>query len=161
MIAAIVAMSENRVIGVDNTLPWHLKADLQHFKKLTTGHAVIMGRKTFESIGRPLPNRENIIVTRNLDFSAEGCLVMHDLNEVIAYAKQQESVFIIGGAQLYQATLNHVDTLYITEVHTSLEGDAFFPELNSDEWLEVSRERFSNNEENDFDYSFVELGRVS
>ncbi|HSI91251.1 MAG TPA: dihydrofolate reductase, partial [Adhaeribacter sp.] len=140
MIALVVAMAENRVIGKNNQLIWHLPADLKHFKNLTTGHPIIMGRKTFESIGKPLPNRTNIIVTRQEDFSAEGCLVAHSLNEALMMAQQLDSdIFVIGGAEIYRQAMFLADTIYLTEVHHSFDGDTFFPEIDTVLWQETSR----------------------
>ncbi len=144
LIALIWAMTRNRVIGRDNTLPWRLPADLTHFKALTSGHPVIMGRKTFESLGRPLPNRTNIIITRNRTFSASGCHVVHSLDEALRLGAQHESrdgpiLFVIGGENLYSQALQLADRLYITLVDAEIEGDARFPEFDLDDWREVER----------------------
>src|SRR5262245_46555747 len=131
-ISAIVAMSENRVIGANNQLPWHLPADLAHFKAITTGHAIVMGRKTFESIGRPLPNRLNIILTRDPHYSANGCRVASSFPEALAIAGADvPEIFIIGGAEIYQQLLPHIDRLYITLIQHAFNGDTYFPELNT------------------------------
>jgi dihydrofolate reductase len=160
-ISAIAAMSENRVIGDDNQLPWHLPADLKHFKNLTSGHPILMGRKTYESIGRPLPNRTNIIISRNTDFEAQGCTVVKDIDEAIACAKKQnsEEIFIIGGAEVYKQLLPAIDRIYLTIVHEDFEGDAFFPELDMKEWKESERVRHEADEINEFAYSFIVLDR--
>lgn len=136
----IVAMDENRVIGKDNGLPWHLPADLAYFKRVTMGHAIVMGRKTFEAIGRPLPGRENIVVTRNRSFRPEGCLVLHSLDEVKQWAagRNDEEVFIIGGAELFQATMPLADRLYVTKIFASFPGDTFYPPISEQEWEIVS-----------------------
>jgi len=136
----VVAMSKNRCIGKDGELPWHIPEDLKHFRKLTTGHAIIMGRRTHESIGRPLPKRRNIIVTRNREFRAEGCEVAHGLEEAIAVARQRdEAPVIVGGAELYAQALPLTTRIHLTEVDQVVEGDAFFPELVAGEWEEVER----------------------
>jgi dihydrofolate reductase len=156
MIALVVAMAENRVIGKDNKLIWHLPADLKHFKQTTSGHPIIMGRKTFESIGKPLPNRTNIIVTRQTDLQAEGCMVANSLPEALMLAQQLDAeIFVIGGAEIYQQALFLADTIYVTEVHHSFEGDTFFPEIDSVLWQEVSREKNEPDEKNTYPYSFV------
>lgn len=159
MISIIVACSENNVIGKDNGLIWRLSNDLKRFKALTTGHAIVMGRKTFESIGRPLPNRRNIILSKNLE-SMEGCEIMRSADEVLELAKStDEELFIIGGGQVYEQFLPFADKLYLTLVHTEAEGDTFFPALNRDEWTEVTRESFKADEKNEFDYEFVDYLR--
>lgn len=145
-VCQIVAMNQDRVIGVDNRLPWHLPADLQYFKRTTLGKPIVMGRKTWESLGRPLPGRENIVVTRQADFCAEGGRVCRSLEEGLSQAKAlaeqsgRDEVMVIGGAQIYAESLPHCDRLYITEVDFRVEGDAFYPELDAGEWREVSRE---------------------
>lgn len=159
MISIIVACSENNVIGKDNGLIWRLSNDLKRFKALTTGHAIVMGRKTFESIGRPLPNRRNIILSKNLE-SMEGCEIMRSTDEVLELAKSTDGeLFIIGGGQVYEQLLPFADKLYLTLVHTVAEGDTFFPALNRDEWTEVARESFKADEKNEFDYEFVDYLR--
>jgi dihydrofolate reductase len=152
MISLIVATGENWVIGLNNQMPWHLPADLAYFKKTTTGHAVVMGRKTFESIGRPLPNRTNIILTRDQGFQAEGCQVIHSLETALQYS-QQEDLFIIGGAQVYEQFLPHASRVYLTFIDQSFTGDTFFPELN-DQWLLVSTEKHNPDEKNKYRYEF-------
>ena len=158
MIALVVAMAENRVIGKENKLIWHLPADLKFFKNLTTGHPIIMGRKTYESIGKPLPNRTNIIITRQADFTAEGCLVAHSLTEALMMAQQLDSdIFVIGGAEIYKQAMFLADTIYLTEVHHTFEGDTFFPEIDSVLWHETSREEHKADEKNPYDHAFVTL----
>lgn len=153
MIAAIVAMSENNVIGINNELPWHLPQELKYFKKITTGHTIIMGRKTFESIGRPLPNRQNIVVTRQSDYKAEGATVINDLEEYLSHHKE-EDLFIIGGAELFKMSFPYLDTLYITEIHHSFEGDTFFPEFNKDEWIIESRSEAQIDEKSKIKFTY-------
>lgn len=161
-LSAIVAMAENRTIGKQNRLPWHLPADLRHFKKLTTGHPILMGRKTYESIGKPLPNRTNIILTRNPTYLAPGCEIVTTLDEAMQTAKHHHAteVFVIGGAEIYRQLLPQINHLYLTIVHEQIAGDAFFPLLDSTAWREVSRERHEADHENPHAYSFVELERV-
>ena len=158
MIALVVAMAENRVIGKDNQLIWRLPADLKFFKNLTTGHPIIMGRKTFESIGKPLPNRTNIVITRQQDFEAEGCLVAHSLSEALMMAQQMDSdIFVIGGAEIYKQAMFLADTIYLTEVHHEFEGDTFFPEIDTLLWIETDRKEHQADEKNPYDYAFVTL----
>jgi dihydrofolate reductase len=140
-LSLIAALAKNRVIGADNALPWRLPEDLKHFKALTMGHPVIMGRKTFESIGKPLPGRRNIVVTRSGNFRAEGCEVVDSPEAALrASAGLAEEVFVIGGAELYRAFLDQADCMYLTEIDRDVEGDARFPDFIRDEWQEVSRE---------------------
>ncbi|MCW8844354.1 MAG: type 3 dihydrofolate reductase [Gammaproteobacteria bacterium] len=158
-ISLVVAMAENGVIGRDNALPWHLPADLRHFKALTLGKPVIMGRKTHESIGRPLPGRQNIVLTRDTAFQAPGCDVCPSLEDAKVRAGDVEEIMIIGGAALYRETLVHADRIYLTEIHASIEGDTWFPEIDSATWREITRERHAADEHNALAYSFVTLER--
>lgn len=156
-ISIIVACSSNQVIGVDNQLPWHLPADLAYFKKLTTGHPILMGRKTYESIGRPLPNRKNIVITRNKNFSGESLFVFHSLDEAIQDCRDNHypEIFIIGGDNIYQQSLDVSNKIYLTRVHTLItEGTAFFPELDPTTWTKISSEKHVADEKNQFDYDF-------
>ena len=146
-------MSSNRVIGVNNTLPWHLSEDLKHFKSLTTGHTIIMGRKTYESIGRPLPNRRNIVISRNKEASYEGAEVVHSIENAFSISRNDNEVFVIGGSNIYQQALSLVDHLYITEIKKSFSGDAYFPEINKQIWIESSREDHITND--GLEFSFV------
>jgi dihydrofolate reductase len=135
-------MAKNRVIGANNTLPWRLPEDLKHFKALTLGHPVVMGRKTFESIGKPLPGRTNIVVTRSPGFAATGCLVVNSPEAALAVAFAAEGgneACVIGGAELYRALLGRADCIYLTEIDREVEGDAYFPELDPKQWQEVER----------------------
>ncbi|MEZ5047163.1 MAG: dihydrofolate reductase [Chitinophagaceae bacterium] len=155
-IAIIVAHGRNLEIGKNNALPWHLSSDLKYFKKLTTGHSIVMGRKTFESIGRTLPNRENIILTRNKNFKPDGTLVFHSKQELLDYAKLKSQLFIIGGETIYKQFLDTADTLYITKVETNIaDADAFFPSYDKSEWTLVSEEKHIKDEKNDADFSFL------
>ncbi|MBI1286708.1 MAG: dihydrofolate reductase [Flavobacteriales bacterium] len=135
MITIIVAADENNVIGKDNDLIWHLPDDLKFFKQKTSGHPIVMGRKTYESVGRPLPNRTNIIITRDKGFQAEGCVVVNALDEALSVAKDDE-IFIVGGAEIYKQAFPITDRIYLTRVHGTFDGDRFFPELGN-EWKEV------------------------
>ncbi|MFT6699771.1 MAG: dihydrofolate reductase [Porticoccaceae bacterium] len=157
MITIIAAISTNNALGKDNDLIWYLPADLKRFKKTTTGHHILMGRNTFESIGKPLPNRTTIIITRNESYFKDGCLIASSLEEAIELAKEDKQIFIIGGAQVYKYAIenNIVDTLDITLVHHKFEADVFFPEIDLKIWEEVSREDFKADEKNKFDYSFL------
>jgi len=161
MITIIAAIAKNNALGKDNDLIWYLPEDLKRFKKITSGHHILMGRNTFESIGKPLPNRTTIIITRNKEYFKEGCLVAHSLEQAIEMAKVDEKIFIIGGAQIYKYAIenNIADTLDLTLVHHQFEADAFFPEIDFKIWEEVSREDFKADEKNKFDYSFVQFKR--
>lgn len=154
-ITFVVAMSENRVIGLDNTLPWKLPADLRHFKHTTMGKPVLMGRKTFESIGRALPGRRNIVVSRNPGFEAAGCETVASIDEAMASVAREPEVMVIGGASFYEQLLPRADRIHLTLVHAVIEGDAFFPELDPTQWREVSREDHAADERNPHAYSFL------
>ncbi|CAH0996565.1 Dihydrofolate reductase [Emticicia aquatica] len=161
MISIIVATTNNGVIGKDNQLLWKLSADLKQFKALTTGHSVIMGRKTFDSIGRALPNRTNIVISRQKDLIfPEGVLQTNSLEKAIEIAENyvgNEEIFIIGGGNVYEQALKITDKVYLTEVKTSMEGDAFFPNLDRSEWSEISRISHIKDDKNEYDFDFVEL----
>lgn len=160
MIAIVVAVAENNVIGKDNQLIWHLPSDLKHFKNITMGHPMLMGRKTYESIGKPLPGRTTIIITRQPDFNAEGCIVVNSIQEAISEAKQlDEQAYLIGGAEIYRQALDVTDTIYLTRIYHSFEGDTFFPEIKEDEWQKVSEEHHEPDEKNRYPYSFIKLER--
>ena len=165
-ISIIVAHASNYVIGKDGKLPWHIPADLKYFKELTYGSPIIMGRKTFESIGRPLPGRHNIIITRNNLYHNADCAVVFDfkaaLKEASNFAKKNGSsdIFIIGGAEVYRQAVNFADKAYITEVHADFDGDAVFDMLDISNWKEISR-NYHANETADLSYSFVVLTRIS
>jgi dihydrofolate reductase len=165
-LAVIVAAAENGVIGRNNALPWHLPEDLRYFKRVTMGKPIVMGRKTFESIGRPLPGRTNIVITRNPDFTAEGVRVVASLDEAVRLAGDialidgAQELVVIGGAEIYKASIPRADRLYITEVHASVEGDAYLPEIDWAHWREVGRERHAASDANPYDYSFVVYNRA-
>ncbi len=160
-IVLIAAFAQNRVVGINNALPWHLPEDLKYFKRTTTGKAIIMGRKTYDSIGRPLPNRTNIVISRNSELSIEGVKVVDSLQAAIDLAKEVnfingvEEVMVIGGASIYEEALPQADRLYITHVHAEVAGDAYFPEVDFSQWQEVSRDDYVASEGNPYDYSFV------
>lgn len=158
-LSLIVAMGNDRLIGIKNQMPWHLPADLKHFKAITLGKPVIMGRKTYESIGKPLPKRHNIVVTRNQDYQLETATVVHDLPAALKAAGDVPECMIIGGAQLYKQALPLADTLYLTFVDVDADGDAYFPAWPADEWQEVSRESHRADERNPYNYTFVEMTR--
>ncbi|MCX4291087.1 MAG: dihydrofolate reductase [Odoribacter sp.] len=158
-LSIIVAAAENHVIGKDNALIWHLPADLKHFKALTTGHAVVMGRKTFESIGKSLPHRRNIVISRNPSFKAEGGKVAASIEQALDWVAGEDEVFVIGGGRIYNELWSRADRLYLTRVHTEMEGDTFIPVVDEREWKLVSREDFKADEKNEFDYSFLEFCR--
>ncbi|MEQ1593278.1 MAG: dihydrofolate reductase [Thiobacillaceae bacterium] len=139
-ISVIAALAKNRVIGIENRLPWRLPEDLAHFKALTLGHPILMGRKTFESLGRPLPGRTNIVITRNADYSKEGCLVADSIPAALALCAEVDEVFFIGGAELYAQVIPFADRLYLTEVDIEAKGDAWFPDYDRGAFREVSRE---------------------
>ncbi|MFR9651225.1 MAG: dihydrofolate reductase [Rikenellaceae bacterium] len=157
MINIVVAIAENGIIGGDNTLLWHISEDLKNFKRLTLGHSIIMGRKTYESIGRPLPGRDNIVVSRQ-DIEIEGCTVVHSIEEAIGMNSSDKEVFVIGGGEIYAESLPLADRLYITRVHRSYEGDTRFPEYDSDMWQLVGSESF---EQCDIPFSFEEYRRCA
>ncbi|MEL6606673.1 MAG: dihydrofolate reductase [Bacteroidota bacterium] len=155
----IVAKAQNNAIGKDNRLLWHLPQDMKHFKQTSMGHHMIMGRKTFESIGKPLPGRELIVVTRNPDYHAPGCKTVGSIEEALAWAEQvgETEVLIAGGEQIYRATLPIVDKIYLTEVKATLEGDTFFPELVPNEWVEIQCTAHPADDKHAYAYDFVEL----
>lgn len=158
MITLIAAIGKNNALGKNNDLIWHLPADLKRFRQLTTGHHMIMGRKTYESIGKPLPNRTTIIVSRNPEYFQEGCLTASSLENAIQIANNEEVICIIGGEQIYRKALenNLVDALDITLVHDEFDADVFFPEIDLKIWEEISRENFKADEKNKYDYSFIQ-----
>ena len=159
-ISAIVAMDENRVIGRNNQLPWRLPADLQHFKSITMGKPIVMGRKTYDSIGRPLPGRQNIVLTRDPTLQIPGCTIVTSIPAVLELASANEEIFIIGGAHLFEAFLPMTERIHLTLVHAQCEGDAYFPKLKIEEWKEVGREDHGADGGNEYAYSFVVLERV-
>ncbi|MDE2088816.1 MAG: type 3 dihydrofolate reductase [Gammaproteobacteria bacterium] len=159
MISLVVAMAENRVIGKDNQLPWRLPADLKRFRAVTLGKPVLMGRKTYESIGKPLPGRTNIVVTHEAEFRAPGCVVVHTPEAALAAAGDSPEAMVIGGASFYRQMLPRADRLYLTVIHARFEGDAFFPEFDPAGWREVERVRHEPDEKNPYPHSFITLER--
>ncbi|MCX4189762.1 type 3 dihydrofolate reductase [Methylophaga sp. OBS3] len=162
MLSIIVAMDENRLIGRDNDLPWRLSADLQFFKRTTMGKPLIMGRNTHESIGRALPGRRNIVVTRQADFQpAEGCELAADPDSALNMCIDEEEVMLMGGASLYEQLLPKADKLYLTRVQASLEGDTWFPEINWSDWQLLSQEKHQADSKNQYDYCFEIYQRIN
>lgn len=162
LVSAIVAVAKNGVIGKDNQIPWYLPADLAWFKRVTLGHYVLMGRNCFQSIGRPLPRRTNVVVTRNPFFTADGVLIAHSVEEALnlAYDNGEQEVFIIGGGEIYRQTERLWDKVYLTEVDTEPDGDVFFPELPPETWRETWRESHAPDEKNTVAYTFKILERI-
>jgi dihydrofolate reductase len=160
IISLIAAMADNRVIGIRNTLPWHLPADFRHFKKTTLGKPVLMGRKTYDSIGKPLPGRMNIIVTQDKSFQAPGTVIVHSIEEALQAAGNTEEIMVIGGASFYAQLLPRADRLYLTLVHHNFEGDAWFPAYNPTEWREIGRIDHPADAENPYPYTFLTLERL-
>jgi dihydrofolate reductase len=158
-LSIIVAMDDNQLIGKDNTLPWRLPADLAYFKKTTTGKTVLMGRKTYDSIGFPLPKRRNIIVSHNTSFQAKGCEVVSSIDDALALAEDDDEVMIMGGASFYEQMLPSIDRLYITQIEGEFEGDAHFPEFDQDDFVETFRESHTPDERNPHTYHFTILDR--
>jgi dihydrofolate reductase len=159
MITIIAAIAENNALGKDNQLIWHLPADLKRFKQVTLNHHIIMGRKTFESLGKPLPNRTTIIITRNKNYRVKGCIVVNSLKKAIEASKQDENPYILGGAEIYRQAIEIADKLDITFIHKEFEADAFFPEIDHKIWKETSREDFKADTNNKYNFSFVTYNR--
>lgn len=161
IISIIAGMDENRLIGQGNRLPWRLPADMKHFRRHTVGKPVLMGRKTFESIGKPLPKRTNILLTNNRDYRAEGCIVTYSIGEALEAAGGCEELMVIGGASIYELFLPRADRLYLTCIHESFEGDTYFPVFDLTHWQEVKRDHRRPDEKNPHPYSFIFLHRRS
>jgi dihydrofolate reductase len=157
MISLIAALANDHSIGKNNRMPWHLPADLKHFKKITLNKPIIMGRRTYESIGKALPMRKNIIVTQQLDFIAPDCIIVHSLQDAIKVANDANEIMIIGGGQLYQEAIKIADRMYLTFINLDAHGDTFFPQWQEDEWQERSREAHQKDALNAYDYQFVVL----
>jgi dihydrofolate reductase len=157
----IVAQSENRVIGINNTLPWHLPADLKHFKDLTTGHSIIMGRKTYESIGKPLPFRTNIIISSNVEYQVSGCKVVNSIQEAYDHAENigSKEAFIIGGANIIKQSISQCSYLYLTIIHMDFDGDTFLDELDNS-WKLQNKKTFEADEKNKYSYTFLEYKNI-
>jgi len=158
-LSIIVAMARNRTIGVNNTLPWRCPEDMKHFKALTMGHYMIMGRKTFDSIGKPLPGRTTVVLTHDLNLKIKGCLIAHSLQEAISACADDPQIFIVGGADIYAQSLQLADTLYITEIQQDVEGDAHFPRFSRDAWQEISRKRCMQEIPQPLEFHFVTYQR--
>jgi len=159
-ISIIVAIAENNVIGSNNQLIWHIPSDLKRFKSLTMGHHMIMGRKTWDSIGRPLPGRQSIVVTHNKEFSIDGAKVAHSLSEAIELAKSDNEIFIVGGGELYRQALPLANKLYLTKVHKAFDGDVLFPAIDYSQWRVVSSEKGKPTEKVGLEYTYVDLVRI-
>ena len=162
-VSILVAMAKNRVIGRNNALPWQLPPDLKRFKELTMGHHIVMGRKTYESIGRPLPGRTSVIITRQPDYQVPGAIVVASIDQALkvcsAGKEVDQEIFVIGGAQIYRQSLGLCQRIYITEIQQEFDGDTLFPELNQQEWREISREKYRLNDGDGLEYHFVVLDR--
>ena len=154
MISLIVAMTENDVIGREGDMPWRMSDDLRRFKKITMGHHILMGRKTYESIGRPLPGRTSVVISRTATYDEDNVLVARSLEEAFSLAEGDSEIFVTGGAQIFALALPQVQKIYLTRIHCTLEGDTIFPDVDWKQWSIVSSERHSADERNDFDYSF-------
>jgi dihydrofolate reductase len=163
IISFLVAMDEKRGIGKVGGLPWRLSSDLKRFRELTMGHHIIVGRKTFESIGKPLPGRQMIIVTRSESFAPEGCFIAHSISDAISFARErgESELFICGGAEIYAQMLGVADRMYLTVVHADSEADTFFPEWDEDEWVELESEHRTADEKNQYSFTFKVLARRS
>lgn len=159
IVSIIVAIGENNAIGKNNQLLWHMPNDLKHFKDVTSGRTIIMGRKTFDSVGKPLPRRRNIVITRQ-DIDIPGCEVVKSVEDGLALCKDDDEVFIGGGAEIYKQALHLTNRIYLTIIHQSFDADTFFPEINKQEWKEISREDFQPDEKNPIPYSFITLERA-
>ncbi len=162
MLSIIVAKAKNNIIGKDNKLIWNLTDDLKRFKELTTNHNIIMGRKTFESLGRVLPNRKHIVFTQNPDFKIDNAnvRVVHSMLEIQEYIEEEEENFVIGGAMIYNLLMPHVTKMYVTEIDKNFDGDAFFPKISDEIWREISREKGPKDEKNNLDYDYVIYERI-
>lgn len=154
MITIIAAAGSNNELGKDNDLVWHLPKDFKRFKKLTTGHHIIMGRKTFQSFPKPLPNRVHIVITRNTDYHPEGAIIVHSMTEALEIAKNDSQIFIIGGGEIYKLGMKIADKIELTRVNSSFEADTFFPEIPSDDWKLISEEFHLKDEKHKFDFSY-------
>jgi len=161
MISMIVAMAENRAIGKDNDLLWHLPDDFKHFKSVTMGKPILMGRKTYESIGKPLPGRENIVITRDKNFSADGTTLVNSIPDALEASEQYDEVMVIGGASFYEQMLPVANRLYITVVHATFAADAFFPDINLDEWDVIEQSEHAADEKHAYAFSFITYQKKS
>ncbi len=162
MLSIVVAKAKNNIIGKDNKLLWHLSDDLKRFKALTEGHTIIMGRKTFESLGKVLPNRKHIVFSNNPDFKVndENVEVVHSLLQIQEYIESEEEAFVIGGAMMYNFLMPYVSKMYVTEIEKEFEGDTFFPRIDDKKWKEISREKGPEDGENNFEYNYVVYQKI-
>jgi len=162
IISLILAVDEQNGIGKNNQLLCHLPADLKYFKQTTIGHDIVMGRKTYESVGRLLPGRTNIIITRNPDFKIEGAVIANSVEEAIHYAKshQENELFIKGGGEIFKLSMKYTDRIYLTRIHHTFDGDTFFPELDKEKWKQVKEEKHLADEKNKYDYSFLVYEKI-
>lgn len=154
MITLIAAAAENNALGKDNQLIWHLPDDFKRFKEITSSHYIVMGRKTFESFPKPLPNRTHVIITRQKEFLAEGCIVVNSIEKAIEACPKEEEVFVIGGAEIYRQSIGFADKIELTRVHDTFEADAYFPEINLNQWVLVFEEYHPKDEKHKFDFTF-------
>ena len=163
IISLIVAMDRKQGIGFHGGLPWHLSSDLRRFKALTMGHTLIMGRKTYESIGRPLPGREMIIISRNPDYQVSGCLVLSSLEQALEYTQNngEKEVYVIGGGEVFRQALPRADRIYLTRINADTPADTYFPQLDDDEWREIESQRYVSSLGDDYDYIYIVLERIS
>lgn len=159
MISLVVAMTENRVIGRDGGMPWRLSHDLKRFKKLTMGHHLLMGRKTYESIGRPLPGRTTVVISRTASYDDPSIRCARSLEQAIEFAREDEEIFITGGAQIYELALPLVGRMHVTKIHCQIEGDTYFPAVDWEQWQRVDQEHHTADDKNDYDYSFLTYER--
>ena len=162
MLSIIVAKAKNNIIGKDNSLIWHLPEDLKRFKTLTEGHTIIMGRKTFQSLGRVLPNRKHIIFSQNPDFKVEheNVEVVHSLLQIQEYIESEDEAFVIGGAMIYNLLMPYVTKMYITQINQEFEGDAFFPKVDEEKWKEIDRQKGTQDENNNLDYEYITYEKI-
>jgi len=158
-LSLVSAMDRNRLIGKANTLPWHLPADLAFFKRMTMGKPIIMGRKTYTSIGKALPGRQNIVITGNTSFNAPGCEIADSIEQAIALAASADEIMLIGGASLYEQTIDSADSIYLTLIHHKFSGDTWFPVIKPEDWVKISEENYEADEKNPYRYSFIKLDR--
>ncbi|NDI35397.1 dihydrofolate reductase [Chengkuizengella sediminis] len=158
-LSIIFAMDQNRLIGKDNKLPWYLPGDLAFFKKTTLQHPVLMGRKTYESIGRPLPKRKNIILTQNKNYKAEGCIVVNTIEDALGQCNDEEN-FVIGGSEIYKLLLPYVNKLYVTQIEHVFDGDSYFPEIDEKIWEQTNKVKGIKDEKNPYDYYFITYERI-
>ena len=160
MITLIAAAAENNALGKDNQLVWHLPDDFKRFKQITSGHYIIMGRKTFESFPKPLPNRTHVIITRQKNYKVDGCIVVNSIEDAIKACPKEEDVFIIGGADIYNQSIDFADKIELTRVHANFEADAFFPDINLNNWKLIFEEKHVQDEKHNFDFTFQTFVKV-